>query len=118
MPCRPPRSNPGHVSADDLQAVLSAQHRTQLPYFESGSNMSPEILRTERPRLRTYTAADEAALIEVFADAHTRSFYLEMADPARVRAWIGWNLRNYEEFGLGLWAMECSQGVRLIGDCD
>ena len=79
--------------------------------------MSHEVLRTERLRLRAYTAGDEAALFEVFADAYARSFYPEMADPARVRAWIDWNLRNYEEFGLGLWAMELRAGGQLIGDC-
>ena len=89
----------------------------QLPYPESGSHMSHEVLRTERLRLRAYTTADEAALFEVFADAYARSFYPEMADPARVRAWIDWNLRNYEEFGLGLWAMELRAGGQLIGDC-
>ena len=44
-------------------------------------------------------------------------FYPEMADRANVRAWIEWNLRNYDEFGLGLWAMELRAGGRLIGDC-
>ena len=111
---RPPRSSPAQVSGDDHQAV-SALPRMQLPYPESGSDMSHEVLRTERLRLRAYTAADEAALFEVFADAYARSFYSEMADSARVRAWIDWNLRNYEEFGLGLWAMELRAGGQLIG---
>ena len=76
-----------------------------------------EILRTRRLCLRAYTASDEAALFEVFADTYARTFYPEMDDPARVRAWIVWNLRNYEEFGFGLWAMELGAGGPLIGDC-
>jgi ribosomal-protein-alanine N-acetyltransferase len=79
--------------------------------------MSHESLSTERLRLRAYTAADEASLFEVFADFYSRMFYPEMTDPARVRAWIDWNLRNYEEFGFGLWAMELKETGQLIGDC-
>ena len=76
-----------------------------------------EILRTQRLRLRTYTVADEVALFSVFADPYAREFYPDMADAARVRAWIEWNLRNYEEFGFGLWAMELISSGELIGDC-
>ena len=80
--------------------------------------MSPGILQTKRLLFRLYTSADEEALYEVFADPYARTFYPEMADRARVRAWIDWNLRNYEEFGFGLWAMELKTGGgKLIGDC-
>jgi RimJ/RimL family protein N-acetyltransferase len=56
-------------------------------------------------------------LFDVFADPYARRFYPEMADRAKVRAWIDWNLRNYDEFGFGLWAMELKAESRLIGDC-
>ena len=79
--------------------------------------MSHEVICTERLRLRTYTSADEKALFEVFADPYARRFYPAMADSNAVRAWIDWNLRNYEQFGFGLWAMELSDGNELIGDC-
>ena len=79
--------------------------------------MSYEILGTERLRLRAYTSADEADLFDVFADPYARRFYPEMEDRGKVRAWIEWNLRNYDEFGLGLWAIELKEGGGLIGDC-
>ncbi len=79
--------------------------------------MLDEILQTGRLRLRPYTAADEEELFDVFADPYARKFYPEMADRAKVRAWIEWNLRNYDEFGFGLWAMELKTEGRLIGDC-
>ncbi len=60
-------------------------------------DMAIEILETERLRLRPYSLADEAALFEVFADPYARRFYPEMRDLSRVRAWIEWNLRNYDE---------------------
>ena len=79
--------------------------------------MSREVLLTERLRLRAYVPSDQEALFEVFVDSCARTFYPEMADPARVRAWIDWNLRNYDEFGFGLWAMELRAGGCFIGDC-
>jgi RimJ/RimL family protein N-acetyltransferase len=56
-------------------------------------------------------------LFDVFADPYARTFYPDMVDPAKVRAWIEWNLRNYEEFGYGLWALERKASGEFIGDC-
>lgn len=67
--------------------------------------------------MRAYSHADEVELFDVFADPYARTFYPEMAAPAKVRAWIEWSLRNYEEFGFGLWAMEIKADGHLIGDC-
>ena len=79
--------------------------------------MSHEVIRTERLLLRAYVPSDAVALFEVFADPYARTFYPEMVDPERVRAWIDWNLRNYDDFGFGLWAMELLEDSRFIGDC-
>jgi RimJ/RimL family protein N-acetyltransferase len=72
---------------------------------------------TARLRFRPYTPADEGALFEVFNDPYAREFYPEMSDVAKVRTWIGWNLRNYSEFGYGLWALELKFSGQFIGDC-
>ena len=40
-----------------------------------------------------------------------------MVDRAKVRAWIEWNLRNYDEFGFGLRAMELKVDDQFVGDC-
>jgi RimJ/RimL family protein N-acetyltransferase len=61
--------------------------------------MSHEICQTERLRVRAYTIADEAALFEVVADPYARKFYPEIGGPRNVRAWVEWNIRNYDEFG-------------------
>jgi RimJ/RimL family protein N-acetyltransferase len=79
--------------------------------------MSHETPKSERLRLRPYTLADEAGLFDVFADPDARTFYPEMSDPAKVRGWIEWNLRNYDEFGFGLWALELKASGEFIGDC-
>jgi RimJ/RimL family protein N-acetyltransferase len=85
--------------------------------FWSAYDMAVEIFQTDRLSLRQYTIEDEGALFQVFADPYARSFYPEMVDPLRVRAWIEWNLKNYDEFGFGLWAMELTVDRRFIGDC-
>lgn len=72
---------------------------------------------TQRLRFRRFTLADEAALFEVFADPYARTFYPEMVDRSKVRAWIEWNLRNYEETGFGLWALELKAPSFFLGDC-
>jgi RimJ/RimL family protein N-acetyltransferase len=79
--------------------------------------MSHEIPQTERLRLRAFTIGDEAALFDVFSDPYARTFYPQMVDRTRVRAWIEWNLRNYDEFGFGLWAMELKVNGQFVGDC-
>ena len=92
---------------------------TKISSEEEGADppMLHEPPKTERLRLRPYTLAGEAGLSDVFADPDARTFYPEMSDSAKVRAWIEWNLRNYDEFGFGLWALELKVSRELIGDC-
>ena len=79
--------------------------------------MAEAILETERLRFRPYVLADQGAAFEMFADPDSRTFYPQMAEPANVREWIQWNLRNYEEYGFGLWALELKSSGEFIGDC-
>src|SRR5215471_1439216 len=81
------------------------------------SKMSEEVPEADRLRLRPYSLDDERALYEVFADPYARTFYPEMADSKNVRAWIEWNIRNYDELGFGLWAVELKVSGEFIGDC-
>jgi RimJ/RimL family protein N-acetyltransferase len=74
------------------------------------------VLTTERLGLRPYVVSDAAALFEVFADPYAAKFYPTMSDPEQVRKWIEWNLRNYEEHGFGLWAVELLESRRFVGD--
>ena len=79
--------------------------------------MSHDLPDSERLRFRPLTFADEPALFEVFADPYARTFYPEMGDRLKVRAWIEWNLRNYLDFGFGLWGVELKCSGQFIGDC-
>ena len=74
------------------------------------------VLRTARLGLRRYGAGDAAALLDVFGDPYAARFYPAMNDPLRIRKWIAWNLRNYDEHGFGLWAVERLSDGRFIGD--
>lgn len=76
-----------------------------------------ELPEAERLRLRPYSLDDERALYQVFSDPYARTYYPEMADTYNVRAWIEWNLRNYDDLGLGLWAVELKVSGEFIGDC-
>ncbi len=33
-----------------------------------------------------------------------------------LQRWVAWNLKNYEDHGFGLWALELLDGGRFIGD--
>ena len=80
--------------------------------------MSPPIyvFQTERLGLRRYVAEDLEALRPVFADPYAAQFYPAMNTTAALERWIGWNLRNYEDHGFGLWALELLQTGVFIGD--
>ena len=74
------------------------------------------VLRTARLGLRRYVAGDTAALLDVFADEYAARFYPAMNDPLRIRQWIDWNLKNYDQYGFGLWAVERLSDGHFIGD--
>jgi [ribosomal protein S5]-alanine N-acetyltransferase len=76
----------------------------------------PYIFRTERLGFRRYTAADNDAVRAIFADPQARQFYPAMQNQDAVDRWVSWNLRNYEEFGFGLWALELLDQGEFIGD--
>jgi len=39
-----------------------------------------------------------------------------MSELEALDRWIGWNLKNYEEFGFGLWALELLDSQIFVGD--
>ncbi len=79
-------------------------------------SVSHYIFRTERLGFRQYTAADNGAVKAMFADPQAIQFYPVMQNQDAVDRWINWNLRNYDEFGFGLWALELLDQGRFIGD--
>ena len=74
------------------------------------------VLKTERLRFRRYSVSDRELLAPVFSDAYAAQFYPSMQDQAGVDRWINWNLKNYDEYGFGLWAIELLCDGTFIGD--
>lgn len=75
------------------------------------------IIETERLLLREFTLNDFNALYEIMSDAETMQHYPKPFDEQRVKGWIEWNLRNYRQYGFGLWAVVLKETGELIGDC-
>ena len=62
-------------------------------------------IETERLLLRELTLDDFDALYEILSDTETMQHYPKPFDEERTKGWIEWNLRNYKEYGFGLWAV-------------
>ena len=76
----------------------------------------PHLLKTERLGFRRYLESDKKLLAPVFSDPYAAQFYPAMQDQAGIDRWINWNLKNYDEYGFGLWAMELLSDGKFIGD--
>lgn len=67
--------------------------------------------------MREFTLNDFNALYEIMSDVETMQHYPKPFDEQRVKGWIEWNLRNYRQYGFGLWAVVLKETGELIGDC-
>lgn len=75
------------------------------------------IIETDRLILREYTIRDFEALYEIMSDPETMQHYPKPFDEERTKNWIEWNLKNYKEYGFGLWAVVLKETSQFIGDC-
>ena len=75
------------------------------------------ILETARLALRRLTPADEAALRAILQDAETMYAYEGAFSDAEVQEWLERQLRRYETWGFGLWAVILRETGALIGQC-
>lgn len=75
------------------------------------------IIETARLILREYTLRDFDALYEIMSDPETMQHYPKPFDEERTENWIEWNLKNYKEYGFGLWAVVLKETSEFIGDC-
>ena len=74
------------------------------------------MIETERLILREYTMSDFDALYSILSDPITMQYYPHPYDEAYTKRWIDWNLKNYEKYGFGLWAVDL-KNYGFIGDC-
>ncbi|MGV0102650.1 hypothetical protein NSTCB13_01183 [Nostoc sp. DSM 114160] len=75
------------------------------------------ILETQRLFLREMTLSDLDALLLVLGDAESMRYYPKPFDREMVEKWIDRHRRNYEQHGVGLWAMVLKATGEVIGDC-
>jgi RimJ/RimL family protein N-acetyltransferase len=75
------------------------------------------ILETRRLLLRELTQQDKASLADVLSDSEAMKFYTHALSDTEVEEWIDWNLRNYRQYGFGLWAVVLKSSETVIGDC-
>ena len=78
--------------------------------------LEPYVLQTQRLGMRRYAATDVGALRAVFADPYAAKFYPAMNTTQALERWVSWNLKNYEDYGFGLWALELLETRQFIGD--
>ena len=74
-------------------------------------------IETERLYLREMDESDFDALYKVLADREIMKHYPYAFDEDRVREWISRNMKRYEDFGFGLWAVCLKDTGEMIGDC-
>lgn len=81
------------------------------------SHLVPAPPPTDRLRFRRYELSDIDAVVEMFADEEARRWYPTKSQPDEAVRWIEWNLVNYDERGVGLWAIEDRRTGTFVGDC-
>ena len=79
--------------------------------------MGQTILETERLLLKEMTCSDMGALREILQDPRVMYAYNGPFDEQECAAWLQKQLRRYEEFGFGLWAVLLKETGRMIGQC-
>jgi len=75
------------------------------------------VLETERLALRQLTLDDTGDLAEVLTDPQAMRYYPAPFTHEQTIGWIEWNLRNYAQYGFGLWAVVRKDDGLVLGDC-
>jgi RimJ/RimL family protein N-acetyltransferase len=75
------------------------------------------VLETRRLTLRLMAPSDLDALAAVLGDPEAMRYYPAPFTREKVEGWIQWSLKNYDDFGYGLWAVVLKATQECIGDC-
>ena len=75
------------------------------------------ILETKRLILREYTNDDFDDLYAILSDKETMKYYPKPYDKNGTQRWLDWSMKNYKEYGFGLWAIVLKENNKFIGDC-
>lgn len=79
--------------------------------------MNSVVLSTDRLNLRLMGRDDAHLLQQIFADPIAMKYYPSTKDKQETMEWIDWTLRNYGEYGVGLWIVEDRITGEFLGQC-
>jgi RimJ/RimL family protein N-acetyltransferase len=79
--------------------------------------MDNSVICTERLILRRVTKDDTGNLMEIFSDPVAMRYYPSTKNESETMEWINWTLKNYDEYGVGLWIVEDKVTGEFLGQC-
>lgn len=79
--------------------------------------MTRIILETPRLQLRRMTPSDMQSLSTILRDERVMYAYDGAFDENQTAEWMRKQLRRYDEFGFGLWAVILKESAEMIGQC-
>lgn len=75
------------------------------------------ILETERLYLREMTQRDYDSLCKILQDADVMYAYEHVFEAEEVQNWLDKQIKHYQEYGFGLWAVVLKDTEEMIGQC-
>lgn len=75
------------------------------------------ILETERLYLRCMRQSDYDALCKILQDEEVMYAYAHAFSDEETKDWLDRQLKRYEEYGFGLWAVILKENGEMIGQC-
>lgn len=79
--------------------------------------MQTPVISTERLNLRKMVREDAKFLQEIFLDPVAMKYYPSTKDEKQTLDWIDWTLKNYVNYGVGLWIVEDKHTGEFLGQC-
>ncbi|MCX2829686.1 GNAT family N-acetyltransferase [Bacillus pseudomycoides] len=79
--------------------------------------MDNPVICTERLILRRMTKDDTENLMKIFSDPVAMRYYPSTKNESETMEWINWTLKNYDEYGVGLWIVEDKVTGEFLGQC-
>lgn len=75
------------------------------------------IIETNRLSLREMQKSDYPALCKILQDAEVMYAYEGIFSDTETQEWLDKQIRNYNEYGFGLWAVTLKTTGEMIGQC-
>ena len=75
------------------------------------------IIETERLFLREMQQSDYPSLCKILQDADVMYAYEGAFSGSETQEWLDKQIRNYKNYGFGLWAVTLKTTGEMIGDC-